>query len=84
MSSQRLDSLIAQAELLSVEEQLKLAGYLVERARQTCATPAPHYRWRDVRGLARHPMLGQDAQDWVSRSRQEDTEGREKGWKHNQ
>jgi len=82
MSTQLLESLIKQSEELSVEEQLRLASYLVERARQASAGPEKRYRWRDLRGRARYPMMGEDAQAWVSRTRQEDTEQREKGWRH--
>jgi hypothetical protein len=81
MATPLLDMLIRQVESLSVDEQLRLASYLVERARQTCAGPTPRYRWQDVRGIAPYPLLGEDAQAWVSRTRQDDTEQRERAWK---
>ena len=81
MATPLLDMLIRQFESLSVDEQLRLASYLVDRSRQACAGPTPRYRWQDVRGIARYPLLGEDAQAWVSRTRQDDTEQRERAWK---
>jgi hypothetical protein len=39
MSTEVLDNLIKQAEMLSPDEQLRLAAYLVERARQSSSSP---------------------------------------------
>jgi len=78
MSVEKLDRLIEQADSLTVDEQLRLAAYLVERARGAYRSPAPRRKWRDIRGLARHPMLGEDAQAWVSRTRREADEQRER------
>ncbi len=37
--------------------------------------------WQDVAGLAPYPLTGEDAQDWVSRTRKEGDEEREKQWR---
>ena len=42
MSTEVLDNLIKQAERLSPDEQLRLAAYLVERARQSFSS----LRWK--------------------------------------
>ena len=34
-------------------------------------------KWSDIRGTAPYPMLGEDAQEWVTRTRRESEEGRE-------
>jgi len=58
MSTEVLDNLIKQAERLSPDEQMRLAAYLVERARQSSSSP--RRKWREIRGLARpalaHPV----------------------------
>ena len=79
MSSKTLNDLIEQARSLTIEEQLRLAASLVQQAIDTYP---PHNlqltqrrrsrrKWREIRGLARPSLLGQDAQSWVSRTRRE-------------
>jgi hypothetical protein len=81
-----LRSLLEQAEQLVPEEQLELIGHiaeqlkskkLVEEKTQTIAPP-PKHKLSEFRGIVQHPMLGEDAQEWVSRTRQEGTEHRER------
>lgn len=79
MSSTTLNKLMAQANLLTLDEQLRLAVYLVERART--AQPHPSGRkWQEIRGLARPSLVGEDAQVWVSRTRREADEQRQRQW----
>jgi hypothetical protein len=58
MSTEVLDNLIKQAEMLSPDGQLRLVAYLVERARQSSSSP--RRKWHEMRGLARpalaHPV----------------------------
>lgn len=77
MSARTLKELMAQADSLSLDEQLRLAAYLVERVR---AEHSPRRKWREIRGLARPSLLGEDAQAWVSRARREADEHREHQW----
>jgi len=42
------------------------------------------YDWRDAAGIAPNLLDGEDAQEWVSRSRRESDEQREKQWKDRQ
>ena len=74
MSTEVLDNLIKQAERLSPDEQLSLAAYLVERARQ--ASSSPRRKWREIRGLARLSLFGEDAQTYITRTRREADEHR--------
>jgi hypothetical protein len=67
MSTEVLDHLIKQAERLSPDEQLRLAAYLVERARQSSSSP--RRKWREIRGLARPSLFGEDAQTYITRAR---------------
>lgn len=74
MSSDLINELIRQAETLTPDEQLHLASHLVQRAKQRAKSSAPRRNWREVRGLAKEPLVGEDAQAWISRTRREDTE----------
>ncbi len=67
-----LETIMQQAEQLSVDEQLQLLARLAERVQRQHATSVlqPH-TWISLRGLATYPFFGEDAQTWVSRSRQE-------------
>jgi hypothetical protein len=65
------DELIKQVDALEVEDQLRLAAYLLERARQEVGQDKPKRKWAEIRGLAEYPMLGEDAQAWVTRTRRE-------------
>ena len=79
MSGELLETLIRQTELLSSDEKLALASRLIERARRAtmAGTDIPRRKWAEVRGLVAHPLTGEDAQAWVSRTRRESDEGRE-------
>ncbi len=55
------DELLKQVDALGLEEQLRLATYLLERARQEVAQQKTPYRWSDLSGRYPYPMLGEDA-----------------------
>jgi len=80
MSTLVYDELVKQVDTLQVEEQLRLAAYLLERARQMVTSERPRRKWCELRGLATYPMLGEDAQAWVSRTRRESDERRQAQW----
>ena len=50
-------------------EQLELAETIQEQLRETEQPDTP--KFRDLKGMASHPMLGEDAQEWVTRGRDE-------------
>ena len=78
MSTEVLHNLIKQAEALSPDELLRLIAYLVEKVRATYPSPKPRRTCAEICGAAPYPLLGEDAQAWVSRTRREDTEQRER------
>ena len=80
MDSQTLELLKEQVGGLTADEQLRLATYLVERARNVLSSEKPVRTWQDLRGLYPHPMLGEAAQTWVSRNRQEGDVHRAQQW----
>jgi hypothetical protein len=79
MTDELLDTLIRQSELLTSDEQLVLASRLIEKARYATrpVSNMPHRKWAEIRGRVAHPLAGEDAQAWVSRSRQESDSQRE-------
>jgi hypothetical protein len=79
MSQETLNELIRKSEGLTAEEKLKLIGYLSETLkRQYEFTEKPRRSWREVGGLLNDSLCGEDAQEWVTRTRSEATEHREK------
>jgi len=81
MAIEAYEQLLEQVDALDVEEQLRLAAHLLERAREVVAQEKPRRKWRELRGLATYPMVGEDAQEWVTRTRREGDEQREAQWK---
>ena len=77
MSTVLLDALIEQSRQLTLQEQLALAAHLIERARQDVAGANPtRPTWESIEGLFPHPLVGEDAQAWVTRTRRESDEHR--------
>ncbi|OQY55303.1 MAG: hypothetical protein B6247_08300 [Candidatus Parabeggiatoa sp. nov. 2] len=54
---------------------MDLLIHLAERVRHS---QKPARSFRDIRGAAPYPLMGEDAQQWVSRTRRESDEHRER------
>ena len=80
--TQTLIQLLNQSASLSADEQLELAARLIEQARKRAT--APRRKWLDVMGAAPYPLAGEDAQAWVTRTRQEGEDEREQQWRSSQ
>jgi hypothetical protein len=78
MSAPLLEKLIQETSELSVQEQLRLAAHLLERASEAVSAPAPPLKWQQISGLMPYPLVGEDAQTWVSRTRRDSDEQRER------
>lgn len=76
-----LQTIIEQVDQLPVATQLRLIAHLVKNVRQGHQAPVVRRSWRDIRGLFPYPMFGEDAQAWVSRTRQESDSQRMQHWK---
>ncbi len=76
MSRRRYLRVLGEAERLPHEEQLLLIERLAGRLRhaQSFVPAAP--RWEDYGGSGSHPLCGEEAQTWVSRTRQESDDSR--------
>jgi len=70
-----------QAEALSANEQLYLIALLAGKMQRVYRSNGSGRRWREIRGAAPCPMVGEDTQAWVSRNRRKDDESREQRWK---
>jgi len=75
--SPSLEKILSEIEQLTPEEQLTVMGHLVERVKKHITQAQPKRKWSDLKGMAPYPLLGEDAQEWVSRTRREADEHRE-------
>jgi len=75
------NDLIRQTDKLTPEERLRLIAYLAEQARQSARQQPPARRWQDIKGAVAYPLMDEDAQSWVSRTRQESDAQREQQWR---
>ena len=69
-----LQNIKQQINTLSLEEQLSLMTYLASTVR---AAHRPRRKWLEIGGIAPNLLDGEDAQEWVTRTRREDTCHRE-------
>lgn len=77
MTSERMKRLMRQVDSLSVDERLLLASYLLKRTGEGGASDSiPRKKWGEICGIASFPPAGEDAQDWVTRTRRESDERR--------
>ncbi len=76
MKQPAYEDVLRQSESLPHVEQLRLIARLAERLYRRHGTDTERPRWEDYAGSAPHPLCGQDAQDWVSETRQESDEAR--------
>jgi len=77
MAERALTEVMALADGLTRDEKLRLAAHLLEQAdSEPC--PTRSLKWRDICGIAAPSLLEEDAQEWVSRSRQEADAERER------
>ena len=74
MVSSVFDQVAREADALPSDEQLRLIARLAERLAARPAENRP--RWEDFAGSVASPMCGEDAQDWVTRTRQESDQQR--------
>ncbi len=76
MASSELDELIKRAQMLTPDEQLFLIARLAEKAREAYQAVGLRRRWSEIYGAAPYPLVGEDAQQWVSSTRHESDEHR--------
>jgi hypothetical protein len=69
--------ILALAAKLSEDDRREVARQLLSN--DGSEQPKKRLKWSDLAGRASYPMCGEDAQQWVSRSRRESDEHRERG-----
>ncbi|HOF86564.1 MAG TPA: hypothetical protein PLZ36_00490 [Armatimonadota bacterium] len=78
MASRELRAILKQAEALSPEERQELLDQLHEQVAADHRAVGQRISLLDIAGIAPYPLLGEDAQEWVSRTRREGDEHRRK------
>jgi hypothetical protein len=71
-----LRNLMRQSNSLTNEEKMDLLLYLAQGIKH--GQQKKSRKWSEICGIAPNLMQGEDAQEWVSRTRREDTEHRER------
>jgi hypothetical protein len=69
-----LRDLMRQSNSLTNDEKMDLIMHLTRQLKQA---NKPSRKWSEICGIAPNLMQGEDAQEWVSRTRREATEHRE-------
>ncbi|HIK09159.1 MAG TPA: hypothetical protein IGS52_02630 [Oscillatoriaceae cyanobacterium M33_DOE_052] len=72
-----LQDLLQQAEQLSYEERLELIRGVAESLKSQPHQTSGKRKLSEFRGMVKHPFFGEDAQEWVTRTRREGDEHRE-------
>lgn len=72
-----LKKILSDIEQLTLEEQLTVMEHLVEQMKKNTTQSKTKRKWSDLKGMAPYPLAGEDAQEWVSRTRKEGDEYRE-------
>ncbi len=72
-----LQTLLKQAKQLSYEEQLELIQGVAEMMKPHPEQTNRKRKLSEFRGIVQHPFFGEDAQAWVTKTRQEASEHRE-------
>ena len=81
MDVNMLKELKEKSNTLSAEENLDLIAHLLNKVRTTQMASASERRWSEIYGKGPCPLAGEDAQTWVTKTRKESDETREKQWR---
>lgn len=74
-----LHQVLQEIDQLSLEEQFEVLNYTAEQLKQRTVTSNKRKRkWLDIAGTAPYPLVGEDAQEWVTRTRREAQEHRDR------
>ncbi len=76
MTSAACERILREAQLLSPREIEDLITSLIERREKEEDQGCTEIEWEDIRGSAPYPLCGEDAQEWVTRTRRESDESR--------
>jgi hypothetical protein len=71
MASTECERILREAEQLPPDEQLELIERLAARLRTRPEPGKKRPRWEDFAGVAPYPLCGEDAQEYISKMRDE-------------
>jgi hypothetical protein len=77
--SPQLQQVLSDIDRLSPTDRIQVMTHVIESIKEYVPTePVRSQRkWSDLKGMVMAPLMGEDAQDWVSRTRREGDEHRE-------
>lgn len=77
MSAEVLDEVLEKINLLDPKEKQQVMTVLSgKEPKCESQETSPHLKWADLVGILPYPAFGEDAQEYITRSRQEDDENR--------
>jgi hypothetical protein len=77
--SPQLQQVLSDIDRLSPTDRIQVMTHVIESIREYVPTETVKStrRWRDLKGMVTSPLMDEDAQEWVSRTRREGDEHRE-------
>jgi hypothetical protein len=82
MAASTYQEVLRLVNTLTGDERLQLIAYLAMTQRASDVPGDERPAWSDIAGTVSYPALGEDAQAWVSRTRQESDDAREAQWRN--
>lgn len=77
--SSLLQQVLQDIDQLTLEEQFEVLNHTAEQLkRRTVTQNTPRLKWLDIVGTAPYPLVGEDAQEWVTGTRREAQEHRDR------
>jgi predicted nucleotidyltransferase len=71
LMSPLLEKILSEIEQLTSEKQLTVMEHLVERMKKHITQSQPKRKLADLKGMSPYPLLVEDAQTWISRTRRD-------------
>ena len=76
--SPQLQQVLSDIDRLSPADRIQVMTHVIESIKEYVpAAVRSQRKWIDLRGMEIAPLMGEDAQDWVDRTRREGDEHRE-------
>ena len=77
--SPQLQQVLSEIDLLSPTDRIQVMNHVIESIKEYVPKEIikSDRKWSDLRGMAIAPLMGENAQDWVSRTRTKGDEDRE-------
>jgi hypothetical protein len=75
----QLQEVLSAIDRLSPIDRIQVMTHVIDSIKEYVPTEPVKLqsKWSDLRGMATAPLMGEDAQEWVSRTRREGDEHRE-------